>query len=169
MAYSIFLSHSFKDQGIVAEIQSHFQQSEIRLYVAEIDRQYGKVLPAKIKKAIDDSDAVLAIVTKQANESPSVNQEVGYAIGKEKLIVPVIEEGAKVGVLLQGLEFVEFSLTRIQDVFTDVGKYFGRLAAKKEEQSKSRKVKDALVFLGIALGAVALVGLIIYEVAKSKK
>ena len=147
-------------------METAFEESDVKLYMANRDFNYGHELPAKIKKAIDSSDAVLAILTSNASESNSVNQEVGYAIGKEKLVVPMVERGAKIGVLLEGLELVFFSLEKIRDVFSDVSRYFSKLAAKKKKTSASKKVRDALIFIGLAVAAVAVVGVLAYEATR---
>ncbi len=164
MSYTIFVSHSFGDSRAIGEMEASFEGSDVKLYMANRDPQYGNELPAKIKKAINESDAVLAIVTSDANESNSVNQEVGYAIGRGKLIVPMVERGVKVGVLLEGLELVFFSLDKIGEVFLDVRRYFSKLAATKEKRA-GKKLRDA-VLIGLALAAVALVGVVIYAASR---
>ncbi|SRR6266550_905052 len=166
MSYIIFVSHCFGDSQVVGEMEASFEGSDVKLYTANRDPQYGNELPAKIKKAINDSDAVLAIVTSDANESNSVNQEVGYAIGRGKLIVPMVERGVKVGVLLEGLELVFFSLDKIREVFSDVSRYFSKLAASKEKKRTSKKIRDTIVLIGVALAAVALVGVLAYAATK---
>ncbi len=123
MSYTIFVSHSLNDSQIIGEMETAFEKSDVKLYMANRDVNYGNELPAKIKKAIDNSDAVLAILTSNASKSNSVNQEVGYAIGKEKLVVPMVERGAKIGVL-------------------------------------------ALIFIGLAVAAVAVVGVLAYEATR---
>jgi hypothetical protein len=81
----------------------------ITAYVAEHDSGYGRSLSAKIMKAIDASDVLVAVFTKAA-PSASVNQEVGYAKGKAgKTVIPMVEEGAKVGIILGDAEQVRFT------------------------------------------------------------
>jgi hypothetical protein len=166
MSYTIFVSHSFSDLQIIEEMETAFEESSVKLYMANRDFNYGNELPAKIKRAIDNSDAVLAILTSNASESNSVNQEVGYAIGKEKLVVPMVEKGAKIGVLLEGLELVFFSLDKIREVFSDVSRYFSKLAASKEKKRTGKKIRDTIVLIGVALAAVALVGVLAYAATK---
>lgn len=164
MAYSIFVSHSFKNHDIVEKMAKSLRQPDAELYVAEADRQYGESLPSKIMKAIDACDAVIVIITKEANGSASMNQEVGYALGKEKLIIPMVEEGTKVGVLLQGLEFVEFSLSRLEEALGKIVTYVAKKASTKRMNTK--KEQNVLLFLGIALVAISLIAIIVYAAAK---
>ncbi len=79
--------------------------------MAEADPRYGESLPEKIEGAIDSSDAFLVILTRQAGESPSVNQEIGYAKRGRKRIIALVEEGTRVGVLLQGSSTFSFLST----------------------------------------------------------
>ncbi len=165
LAYRIFLSHSFKDDTIVKEMQQSLNQPQISLYVAEADRQYGKSLPSKIEKEIDGSDAILVLVTKENGESASVNQEVGYALGRSKLVVPLVEEGAKIGVLLQGLELIAFSLTKLKEALGNINEYFRKLASEKETKGKKQ---DALLVVGVALAILVVIGVLVYKAAKRK-
>ncbi len=165
MAYRIFLSHSFSDETTVKEIEQSINQPEFSLYVAEADRRYGESLPSKIEAEIDGCDAVLVLITRQNGESASVNQEVGYALGRSKLVVPLVEEGAKTGVLLQGLEFVAFSLNKLQEALGNINEYFGKLASDKKAKGKAR---DILLGIGVALAILAVIGVLAYRATKRK-
>jgi len=63
----------------------------------------------KIRKEITRSDFLVAIITKDAKGSASVNQEIGYALGKDVPVVIMLEKNAKIGVLIHGIDTEEFS------------------------------------------------------------
>lgn len=94
-------------------------------YTAEHDAQYGKPLTAKIQNAIRDSDALVAIITKN-NPSPSVEQEIGFALNEEIHVIPVIEEGARVGFMLNDLEQMRFKNDNIEDACDKVARYIAK-------------------------------------------
>jgi hypothetical protein len=55
-------------------------------------RRRVPVLPDQVRHAIDQADCVLAIVT--TSTGPEVEKELSYALGINKLIIPIVEEGA---------------------------------------------------------------------------
>ena len=74
MAFSVFISHSVSDLGVVYQFKYWLEVNGIGVYVAEHNPQYGISLPAKISNAIDHSDCVITIMTTNGDGSPWVNQ-----------------------------------------------------------------------------------------------
>ena len=61
----------------------------------------------QVRRAIDQSDCVLAIIT--GNIGPAVAAELNYALSIQKLIVPVVLEGINLPPALQRLPVFHFS------------------------------------------------------------
>ena len=61
----------------------------------------------QVRRAIDQSDCVLAIIT--ANISPALAAELNYALSLKKLVVPVVLEGINVPPALHALPVFRFS------------------------------------------------------------
>lgn len=161
MAYQLFLSHSFVNEKLVEELKSSFKQPGVDLYVAESDPRYGSSLPSKIEEAINSSDALLVILTKDASNSASVNQEIGYGKGAGKMIIALVEEGVNPGVLLQGTEQLRFSLDRLAEAFSKVVAFVERKAKKKES--------DSTFWFLLGVAAVAIIAMVVVAVSMSKK
>ena len=107
-------------------------------------------MPEKIQKAIDDSDAFIVLLTKQASTSPSVNQEIGFAKKAGRKIIPMVEEGVDVGVLLQGYEVLRFNLENVQEAIKKVTDYIAKVFPKKEDDTLIKITCGVLVvMLGI--------------------
>lgn len=85
------------------------QNNGVTCYVAEHDDNYGESLPDKLSTAIDKSDVVIVILTHNSKSSSSVNQEIGYAKKAGKRIIPLMEKGVSLPVLLQGVEYESFT------------------------------------------------------------
>ncbi len=161
MAYKLFLSHSFSDRNIVRELRSSFSQPGIELYVAEVDPRYGQFLPSKIERAIDACDAVLVILTRKAGESASVNQEIGYAKRAHKRIIALVEDGANVGVLLQGIEYLAFSIDKLAEAIDRIVHYVQMLVKAKD--------KDDLLELSLTIVVIAILGVVVLMLLSRKK
>ena len=161
MAYQLFVSHSFRDQSLLEALRSSFKQPGIDLYVAESDPRYGSPLSEKIEQAINSSDALLVILTRDGSNSSSVNQEIGYGKKAGKLIIALVEEGVNPGVFLQGIEQLRFSLDRLTDALNRVVDYVEGKAKKKDS--------DDTFWFVLGLAAVAIIGIVVFALAARKK
>ena len=100
-------------------LQNHGHQC----YVAQHDENFGGSLPKKISNAIDSSDTVIVILTKNGSSSPSVNQEIGYATSSKKRIIPLVESEVSLPVLLQGIEYVGFSNSTLSNACQKIASF----------------------------------------------
>ena len=162
LSIKVFISHSFEDKQIVNALEDSLRGVGVEPYMAEKNPNFGGELPKKIEQEIDSSQAVLVVLTKKGNVSPSVNQEIGYAKKGGKLIVALVEDGVVIGVLLQGIEIVKFTSDRIHEAIQSVREYFDSLT--KQETSK----KELLTALGVA-SIIILAFIAGYVVAKMKE
>lgn len=146
MGYKVFISHSITpaDQAIVYGIAQHLAERQIEPYIAERDWQFGKSLAVKVEQAIEGCDCVLALLTIGGSKSAYVNQEIGYALGKGKLVVPIVEKGVDVRGLQAGVEYVELQRGNTTQCVLTVGHYLERIKAGKE-------AKDAVGLAALAV------------------
>ena len=102
----VLISNTFEneDQELALKLQKILAQAEIEGYLAEKRKEYDLLIRDKIRKEIEDSDHMVAIITNNAIESASVNQELGYALREGIKPVILLEENAKIGVLTHGIE-----------------------------------------------------------------
>ena len=110
MAYMIFLSHSGIDNSLAKWIFTDANKVGVGVYLFEHDSQPGRLLATKVQKAIRGSDAVVALLTRNGQSSPYVQQEIGFADACGKLIVPIVERGVDTRSLamLTGREYIPF-------------------------------------------------------------
>ncbi|MGB2624252.1 MAG: toll/interleukin-1 receptor domain-containing protein [Candidatus Acidiferrum sp.] len=99
MAFKVFLSYSTdpEEHAIVWRLQTLAATHGIQLFVpprpglvTPAARKNAPVLANQVRLAIDQSDCVLAIITSATG--PAVEKELNYAIGKGKLIIPLVEQ-----------------------------------------------------------------------------
>ena len=154
MAFNVFISHSTADMKIVDELGIWLQNFGLGAYVAEHYPQPGIPLPSKVAGAIDNCDCFIALLTVDGNRSEFVNQEIGYALKGEKLVVPIVEEGVvKPKGFLQGVEYIPFSKYDPTDAISRVAYFLRQRAVRKEEEERDK------VILGIAAFALGLMAL----------
>ena len=90
----LFLSHATADGGLVETILGRLVPFGIGVYAAEYDNKAGEHLPDKIKRAISEADLVVVLLTTHAGGSNFVQQEIGFALGQSKLVVPIVSNDA---------------------------------------------------------------------------
>jgi len=120
--YVFFISHSTKDvSGDVGEICNIFEKCKIQSFIADRDAPLGNPLPEEIKKAIEESELFLVFLTKNSRESPWVNQEIGYALGKEIPVIPLKKGKIKVKGLIESAKYVQMQdnpLDTVKEIFS---------------------------------------------------
>jgi hypothetical protein len=153
--YVFFVSHSTKDiSGDVGEICNIFDTCKIRSYIADRDAPLGKPLPEEIKKAIRESELFLVFLTENSRESPWVNQEIGYSLGRGIPTIPLKKGNIKVKGLIEATKYVKMRdnpLDTVRDVFSKlkneslsqtaqaaIGAFVGALELKDKYRGASR-------------------------------
>ncbi len=154
MAFKVFISHSTGDLGVVYQFSDSLQMNGLQTYVAELSPQPGVELPNKIENAINWSDCVIAIMTKNGDRSAWVNQEIGYAQKANRLIVPVVEKGVELKGFISNLEYISFTTTSPELAISEVTDYLVKLKANKEQQD-NLKAGLFILFGVLALAAIS--------------
>jgi len=103
-----FISYSSEDSVYVQRLHASLDTIGANPYVAEWWLEAGQPLAEKIRRNIEDSTCLLAMLTEEANSSAWVHEEIGYAIAKGKTVIPVVEAGVKIRGFLEGLEYIPF-------------------------------------------------------------
>ncbi len=132
MAYKVFISHSVRDIRYVELLEVILKRYNIETYIAERDEQYGGILSQKIKRNIENSDAVLVLWTRNSKHSAYVNQEIGYAEKCSKRIVPLVEEGVTPAGFLEGREYASFNEYNIEEAMENIAAYLKQKMKEKE-------------------------------------
>lgn len=152
MQYAIFMSHSSKDSKVINYIASQLRPFGIIPIIAEQERpeSFPQYLPNKIKELIQQSDCVIAFLTKNGIASNWVHQEIGYVLDKKPLI-PIVEEGIPSEDLgfLQGAEYILLYWENIEQSILKLASWTTRLKTEKE-------IKVILSVVLIILGLLSL-------------
>lgn len=145
-SFQVFISYSFEDKKIMNNLKKILRSEGIDCYVAEHDEDYGNSLSEKLSNAIDDSEALIVILTQKGSTSGSVNQEIGYAKSGGKKIIPLVEKGVEMPIMLQGTEYVKFSNgnidTACKKIIKFLNKKFTETYYEKESDEESEDVSE---------------------------
>jgi eukaryotic-like serine/threonine-protein kinase len=83
----VFISHATEDQATAAEVCALLEARGIQCWIAPRDVAPGKVWDEAILDAIESTSAFLLILSKSANESHFVKNEVNRAFSQKKPII----------------------------------------------------------------------------------
>jgi tetratricopeptide (TPR) repeat protein len=101
----VFLSHSTKDDPLVADIREHLEGVALDIWADSRRLTAGDKLQPKIIKAIQSCDYFIALLTSNAVNSPWVRKEIQLALKSGKKVIPLLAGGIEPGAL--GLWFDE--------------------------------------------------------------
>lgn len=105
--FQVFLSHSAADGELTQRIRQTLDRLHIRTFVYENYRSGGANRFEKIKTMIKQTEYFLALLTDNGLQSQWVNQEIGYAVGANKMLIPILEIKPETGERLESRGFVE--------------------------------------------------------------
>lgn len=87
----LFVSHATSDVSVLAWVTAQVEAMGIRPYLAEHDPQPGRALGDKVVEAIEESAAVLVLLTASGYESAFVQQEIGAARQAGKQVFALVD------------------------------------------------------------------------------
>lgn len=140
----IFISYSFENLNLVEKIATTIRPIGSVYYWDKFNVP-GKSDWQQILEKISESDVVLALITENTIErSMSVGQEIGYALDKNKLIIPIVSTSISSSDLgcLKGITPVYIDLSKPEAALSKITEYL------------SKKKSDMQFNQGIALGAI---------------
>ena len=85
----VFVSHHHEDAGWLGKMKLYFKKRDISLFLAHEDNPVGEDFHKILKSEISNCDVFLLVANKESQKSSFCNQEIGYALAKHKLIIPV--------------------------------------------------------------------------------
>jgi len=87
--FKLFLSHLASFKSNTARLQQALKKYAITSFVAHEDIELSKEWQIEIESALHTMDAMATILMKGFKESNWCDQEVGFAVGKDVLIIPI--------------------------------------------------------------------------------
>ncbi len=140
-----FISYSFQDREIKDRLKKTLQSNGIKCYDAFHDEDYGNSLPDKLENAIDDSDFVVVILTKNSISSSAVGSEIGYAKKAGIRIIPLVESNVQVPVFLQGKEEARFTPDTLDDACRKIANFVNIRLKNNKDSEKDDSIEQTVV------------------------
>jgi hypothetical protein len=87
----VFISHTWTNKALAAEVRDTFAELGMKGFVAHEDIEPTKDWATEIERNLHSCSALVAVLTEDFAESAFCNQEVGYALGRGRLVVGVMQ------------------------------------------------------------------------------
>ena len=104
--YNIFISHLTKDKISASNLKTALYGYGISCFVAHEDIEPTKLWANEIENALKTMNCLCAIITPNFTNSKWCDQEVGYALGRRILVIPIRKDSDPYGLLgkIQGIQ-----------------------------------------------------------------
>lgn len=89
---NVFISYSTRDERLARQIHSQLAQVGAQPFLASLSLAPGARWTAEIFSALEESDMVFFIASRDACASPAVQQELGASLAQKKLIIPILTD-----------------------------------------------------------------------------
>jgi len=89
----VFLSYAYKDEFLAKRITSALIKNGLDVWNAEAEILPGDNFAEKISDALQDSDAMVALISPESLKSKNVQCEIEYALGNKSYsnrVIPVL-------------------------------------------------------------------------------
>ena len=106
---SIFLSYSRKDEEFARRIASDLKKSEINIWFDQTDIPKGALWDVEIEKALINCHTIIFILSQDSVKSNNVLDEVYFALGKKKTIIPLKINDCETPFRLRRLQYIDFT------------------------------------------------------------
>ena len=169
MALDIFFSHGTADREWVQRITGSIEGDDVHVYLYERDSRPGHAITEKLQHAIEACDILVVLLTRRSHSSAYVQQEIGFAEGKKKLIIPLVEKGVpkRSLAMLEGREYVPFNTKAIDECIAALTAYLINQIERRTDKTIAGLSRDEWIAILCGL-ALLLFGLYLLYSAKNE-
>ncbi|NPV63531.1 MAG: toll/interleukin-1 receptor domain-containing protein [Methanotrichaceae archaeon] len=115
MISRIYIAHDRMNEGLALELARSLGRIGIESFAAMYGLCPGISRRERVSFAMRNSECLVPLLTVEGSRSESVNQEIGLAYGLNLLIIPLRETGAEMPFLIDGLNPIDFAVSRYED------------------------------------------------------
>ena len=174
----IFISHSSTDALIASKLCDLIEENGSQCFLAPRNIRSGFEYAAEIINGIDNSDAMLLLLSKNANTSPHILREIERAVSKS---IPIIVYKLEEVELSKSMEYFlmthqwlnadfgthEQLLSCIEDIKNNKSKAFGQVVVPNKPSKEKKKSKLPIILAGTAIATIAVLATLLITAPKS--
>jgi anti-anti-sigma factor len=112
-----FVSYSRADSEFVVRLARDLRQAGVRVWLDQLDIPIGQRWDEAVERALKECTELIVVLSPAAVGSTNVMDEVSYALGDAKLVVPVLLSACDVPFRLRRVQRIDFSSQEYAIVF----------------------------------------------------
>jgi len=151
-----FVSYCSKDKEFVRRLVKTLRDAHVSVWLDQSDIQAGEPWDTKVQEALEKCDGVIVILSPDSVKSRNVLDEIGYAVGANKNLIPVVYKKCITPLRLNRLNRID--LSEEGDEGLNVLVKCLRLGAPLPQTARAGldtstipfSVEDAMAFLSVA-------------------
>ncbi len=150
MTFKVFISSNLKDEKIIHEMKETFSNHDIETIILSEQISMGEPISEQINQLIDKSDCIIIIIGKNGDNTKTQSLlalEMGLAIGKKKVILPLVEKDVDIPILLQDKKYIIYDRDNPRLTFEKVSQALKDLKIEKDK----RNLIGGIILLGLGL------------------
>ena len=92
----VFISHSHSDSSLAAKVSEALRKTGLKVWDAQLNLLPGDNWPALVGHALEESGAMVVLLTPNSVSSPHVKAEIAFALGSQSYsnrLIPVAVGG----------------------------------------------------------------------------
>jgi len=179
--YSAFISYASEDRDAAFEVADRLEDAGHGCWIAPRDVRAGQDYGAEIIHGIEQSDALVLVLSQHSNDSKFVKAEVERAYSKDKTVFPVrIEDvmpAAHLELFVSSSHWVDAFQGDLDEHFAILSREIASVtnvtpaegleaSAKPTKRSKLGKSQSKIPLIGIGVVAVIAIGLFLWQLGK---
>lgn len=104
-----FFSYSRKDADFVIKLAGDLKKAGINVWVDQLDISPGARWDDSVEKGLQNATGMLVVLSETSAQSENVMDEVSYALGKGKRVVPLLIHNCEVPFRLARFQRIDFT------------------------------------------------------------
>lgn len=173
----LFLSHSSKEYDIAEKICEYLEENGHSCFFAPRDIRSGHIYAQEIMEGIEQTDAMLVLLSKAANESPHVLREVESAVSKKKAVFVYQLEEVELSKSLQYFLMTHQWIRKVstddyEEILQSICQYEEPVAkgsGKGNVGLSKEKTGHRIIYLVLLLSLAVVIGLLFWRFGRDEK
>jgi len=173
----LFLSHSSKEYDIAEKICEYLEENGHSCFLAPRDIRSGHIYAQEIMEGIEQTDAMLVLLSKAANESPHVLREVESAVSKKKAVFVYQLEEVELSKSLQYFLMTHQWIGKVsaddyEEILQSICQYEQPIikdSGKRNVGRSKEKTGHGIIYLVLLLSLVVVMGLLLWRFGRDEK
>jgi hypothetical protein len=108
----VFFSYSRDDSAFVLDLANRLRIEGIDLWLDKFDIPMGMAWDNAVEQALKSCPTFLVVLSPSSVASTHVMDEVAYALGRHKVVIPVLARACEIPFRLSRLQYVDFTVDR---------------------------------------------------------